>query len=171
MNPAGEGLLKELFQQMEEEIFYYHLLAKEMKKESEYLRKGSTTSLMESLQLLEVQTAEIQKIHESIRRSIERIWSSMEGKEGKNDNLSSLLPLLPPQDSQRIKGYQRNLGGLKKWITQINTRNKAFIQGSLAYCIELFSLLTQPLAESPVYIQNGKTQSSTPLPISLNRKV
>ncbi len=170
MNPAGEGLLKELFQQMEEEIFYYHLLAEEMKKESEYLRKGSTNSLMESLQILEVQTAEIQKIHESIRKSIEKILSSMEGKEGKND-LSSLLPLLPPQDSQRIKDCQRTLRGLKKRITQINTRNKTFVQGSLAYWRELFSLLTQPLAESPVYIQNGKTQSSTHLPISLNRKV
>ena len=170
MNPVGEGLLKELFQQMEEEILYFHLLAEEMKKESEYLRKGSTTSLMESLQLLEIQTAEIQKIHESIRRSIERIWSGMEGKKGKN-NLPSILPLLSPQDSQRIKDYQRTLGGLKKWITQINTRNKTFVQGSLAYWRELFSLLTQPLAESPVYIQNGKTQSSTLLPISLNRKV
>jgi flagellar biosynthesis/type III secretory pathway chaperone len=170
MNPGDEGILKELFQQMEEEIFFYHLLAEEMKKESEYLRKGSTTSLMESLQLLEVQTTEIRKIHESIRRSIERIWSTMEGKEGKN-NLSSLLPLLPPQDSQRIKDYQRTLGGLKKRITQINTRNKTFVQGSLAYWRELFSLLTQPLAESPVYIQNGKTQSPTHLPISLNRKV
>ncbi len=170
MNPAGEGLLKELFQQMEEEILYFHLLAEEMKKESEYLRKGSTTSLMESLQILEIQTTEIQKIHESIRRSIERIWSGMEGKKGKN-NLSSLLPLLRPQDSQRIKDYQRTLESLKKRIAEINTRNKTFAQGSLAYWRDLFSLLTQPLAESPVYIQNGKTQSSTPLPISLNRKV
>jgi len=170
MNPADEGLLEELFQQMEEEILYYHLLAEEMKKESEYLRKGSTTSLMESLQLLEIQTTEIQKIHESIRRSLERIWSGMEGEKGKN-NLSSLLPLLGRQDSQRIKDYQRTLEGLKKLIAQINTRNKTFAQGSLAYWRDLFSLLTQPLAESPVYIQNGKTKSSTHLPISLNRKV
>ena len=170
MNPVGEGLLKELFQQMEEEILYFHLLAEEMKKESEYLRKGSTTSLIESLHLLEIQTAEIQKKHESIRRIIERIWSGMEGKKGKN-NLSSLLPLLGPKDSQRIRDYQRTLEGLKKRIAEINTRNKTFAQGSLAYWRDLFSLLTQPLAESPVYIQNGKTKSSTPLPFSLNRKV
>ena len=170
MSPRDEGILKELFQQMEKEISYYHLLAEEMKKESEYLRKGATTSLMESLQLLEVQTTEIRKTHETIRRSVERIWSSMEGKEEKN-NLSSLLPLLPPQDSKRIKNYQKTLGGLRRRITQINTRNKTFIQGSLAYWRELFSLLTQPLAESLVYIQNGKTQSLTHLPISLNRKV
>ena len=170
MDQVGKEFLQELLQQMEEEILYYHLLAEEMKKESEYLRKGSMNSLMESLQILEVQTTEIRKIHESIRRSIEKIWSSMEGKEGKND-LSSLLPLLPPQDSQRIRDYQRTLRGLKKWITQINTRNKTFVQGSLAYWRELFSLLTQPLAESPVYIQNGKTQPSTHPPISLNRKV
>ncbi len=170
MNPASEELLKQLFQQMEEEILYYHLLAEEMKKESEYLRKGSTTSLMESLQLLEIQTSEIQKIHESIRRSIERIWSNMEGEKGK-DTLSSILPLLPPQDSQRIRDYQRTLEDLKKRIAEINSRNKTFAQGSLAYWRDLFSLLTQPLAESPVYIQNGKTKSSNHLPISLNRKV
>jgi len=170
MNSGDEGILKELFQQMEEEISYYHLLAKEVKKESEYLRRASTTSLMESLQLLGVQITEIQKIHESIRKNIERIWSSREGKEGKN-NLSSLLPLLPPQHSQRIKDYQRTLEGLKKRITQINVRNKNFVQGSLAYWRELFSLLTRPVAGSLVYIQNGKTQSLTHLPISLNRKV
>ena len=169
MNPAGDGFLKELFQQMEEEILYYHLLAEEMKKESEYLRKGSMNSLMESLQFLEIHTTEIRKIHESIHISIEKILSTMEGKEGKND-LSGLLPLLPPQDSQRIKDYQRSLGALKKRIAQINARNKTFIQESMAYLRDLFSLLTQPAAESPLYIQNGKTQFST-LPISLNRKV
>ncbi len=170
MNPAGEGLLKELYQQMEEEILSYQLLAEEMKKESEYLRKGSMNSLMESLHLLEIHTTEIRKIHESIQKNIEKILGPTEGKEAKN-NLDSLLALLPSQDSQRIKDYQRTLGGLKRWITQINTRNKTFVRESLTYWRDLFSLLTQPLGESPVYIQNGKTQSSTHLPISLNRKV
>jgi flagellar biosynthesis/type III secretory pathway chaperone len=93
----------------------------------------------------------------------------VEGKEGKND-LFSLLSLLSPQDSQRIRDYQRSLGGIKKRIAQTNARNKTFVQESLAYIRDLFSLLTQPLAESPLYIQNGKTQFST-LPVSLNRKV
>jgi len=169
MNPAGDVLLKELYQQIEEEILFYHLLGEEMKKESEYLRKGSTTSLMESLHLLEVQTLDIRKIHESIQKGIEKILD-MEGIEG-GKGLTSLLALLSPQDSQRIKDYQRTLKNLKKWISQINARNKTFIQVSLAYWNELFSLQIQPLAEAPVYIKNGKTRSSTHSPISLNRKV
>lgn len=94
----------------------------------------------------------------------------MEGM-GRKNHLSSLLPLLPPQDCQRIRDYQRTLGSLKKWITQINTRDKTFVRESLAYWRDLFSLLTQPLVESRVYTQSGKTQSSAHLPTSLNRKV
>ena len=170
MNPLWEGLLEELYRQMEQEILHYHLLVEEMKKESEYLKKGSTNSLLESLRSIENHTTELQKIHESIQKSIEKILGPREGKEERRE-LSSLLFLLPPKDSQRIKDYLRTLGSLKKWITQINARNKAFIQESLAYWKDLFFLLAGVPAESPVYFQNGKTQSSTHPPISLSREV
>jgi len=170
VTPLREGLLEELCQRMEEEILHYHLLGEELKKESGFLRQGSLDLLTESLHSVEMHVEEIHRAHGFIARDIEKIVSTLRPEE-KEKTLGTLLTLLPAKEAQRIKGYQRTLASLKKRISQVNTRNKTFVQGSLAYWRELFALLTQPLAESPVYIQNGKTQSSTLLPISLNRKV
>jgi flagellar biosynthesis/type III secretory pathway chaperone len=169
MSEISTGLFDKLCQSMEEEIFFYHLLAEELKKESDFLRKGSTDSLLSSLRSLEVHTREVRKIHEATQRIVQKMLA-MKGREGE-ESLPNLLALLAPAESQRIKDYQRTLGALKKRITQVNARNKTFAQGSLDFWRDLYSLLTQPLAESRVYIQNGKTQSPTHLPISLNRKV
>jgi flagellar biosynthesis/type III secretory pathway chaperone len=170
MTPWREGLLEELYRRMEEEILHYHLLGEELKKESGFLRQGSLDLLTESLHSVEMHVEEIRRAHGSIARDIEKMVSTLRPEE-KEKTLGTLLTLLPAKEAQRIKGYQRTLASLKKRTSQVNTRNRTFVQGSLAYWRELFSLLTQPLAESPVYIQNGKTQSSTLLPISLNRKV
>jgi hypothetical protein len=60
---------------------------------------------------------------------------------------------------------------MKIWMARINERNKNYIQESLNYWKDLVSLLTEPLAESPVYVQNGKKSVSGSLPCTLNRKV
>ena len=50
MKQVEAGLLEDLYDLLEEEIFQYHLLVEELKKESEHLRRGSVESLTESLQ-------------------------------------------------------------------------------------------------------------------------
>ncbi len=170
MNPSAEGLLKDLFSAMGEEILQYHLLGEELKKQSESLRQGSAEALLESLQSLEIITAAIRKIHESIPQTVERMIAALVPLEEKK-SLSHLLTLLPPGDSQRVESYQKTLERLKKWSDRINERNKAYIQESLSYWKELVSLLTLPLADSAVYVQKGIKSSPAPRPYSLNRKV
>jgi hypothetical protein len=162
LTQAAEGLLKDLYAWMEEEILQVHLLGDELKKQSECLRKGSTEALIESLQSLE--------IHESIPKTVEKMCAVLAPHEEKK-NLSLLLPLLPAGDSQRIESYQKTLERLKKRSDRINERNKAYIQEALYYSKELVSLLTQPLADSSVYVQKGIKSSPAPRPYSLNRKV
>jgi hypothetical protein len=170
LTQAAEGLLKDLYAWMEEEILQVHLLGDELKKQSECLRKGSTEALIESLQSLEILTTAIRKIHESIPKTVEKMCAVLAPDEEKK-NLSLLLPLLPAGDSQRIESYQKTLERLKKRSDRINERNKAYIQEALYYSKELVSLLTQPLADSSVYVQKGIKSSPAPRPYSLNRKV
>lgn len=170
MKQVEAGLLKDLYDLLEEEIFQYHLLVEELKKESEHLRRGSVDSLTESLHSLEIHTASIRKVHESIQKAVEKALALLSPGEEER-NLSRLLAVLPPEDAGRIKSCQKALERMKIWMARINERNKNYIQESLNYWKDLVSLLTEPLAESPVYAQNGKKSVSGSLPCTLNRKV
>jgi hypothetical protein len=170
LNQEAEGLLQNLYSLMEEEILQYHLLGEELKKQSECLRQSSTEGLIESLQSLEILTSAIRKIHESIPKTVEKLFNVLAPHEEKR-SLSRLLSLFPAGDSQRIGSYQKTLETLKKWSDRINERNKAYIQESLFYWKELVSLLTMPLADSSIYLQKGIKSSPAPRPLSLNRKV
>ncbi len=170
MTPLREGLLEELYRPMEEEILHYHLMAEELKNESEFLRQGSLDLLTESLHSIEMHVEEIHKVHGSIVKAIEKIVSSLRPEE-KEKTLGILLTLLPAKEEQRIKGYQRTLASLKKRTSQVDTRNKTYLRQSLAYWKDLGSLLTHPLSESPVYVKNGTQPPSAPEPYPLNRRV
>jgi hypothetical protein len=170
LNQTAEGLLKDLYSWLEEEILQYHLLGEELKKQSESLRKGSTEALIESLQSLEILTTAIRKVHGSILKTVEKILTVLAPQEEKK-SLSLLMTLLPAVDSQKIESYLKTLEKLKKWSDRINERNKTYIQESLSYWKELISLLATPLADSPIYLQKGFKSSPAPRPYSLNRKV
>lgn len=170
MKEVETGLLKGLFDLMEEEIFQYHLLVEELKKESEHLRRGSADSLAESLHSLEIHAAAIRKVHESIQKTVEKVLGTLSPGEAER-SLSRLLAVILPEDAARIKSYQKTLERMKTWMARINERNKSYIQESMNYWKDLVSLLAEPLAESPVYVQNGKKSISNSLPCTLNRKV
>jgi hypothetical protein len=129
MTPLQEGLLEEIYRRMEEELLHYHLLGQELKKESEFLRRGSLDLLTESLLYIEMHVEEVRRAHASIARNVEKMVSTFRPEE-KEKTLGTLLTLLPANEAQRIKGYQRTLAGLKKRTSQINTRNKASFQES-----------------------------------------
>ncbi|HSR11630.1 MAG TPA: flagellar export chaperone FlgN [Thermodesulfobacteriota bacterium] len=169
MNPETEGLLKELREQLDEEILYTHLLFGEMKKESDYLRTGATDSLMASLRSLEIYTAEIRKIRGAIQKKTEALISCLGVQDG--SGLARLLPLLPPEEAQRVKDALKTLANLRKAIAQVNSRNKNFVQETLTCWKEMFSLLVRPLSDTPLYIQSGKAQPPAASPVSLNRRV
>jgi hypothetical protein len=164
------GFLKDLYDLLEEEIFQYHLLVAELKKESEHLRRGSVDSLTECLQFLEIHASAIRKVHESVQKTVGKTLAFLSPGEEER-NLPRLLAVVPPEDAARIKSYQNTLDRMKTWVGRINERNKNYIQESMNYWKDLVSLLTEPLAESPVYVQNGRKSVSGSLPRTLNRKV
>jgi hypothetical protein len=155
---------------MEEEIFHYEKLVEELKKEADFLRQGSPEELVESVKAVALQVETIQQIHQSARERIEEILKSA-GIEKKGKNLSNLMAVLPPGDSQKLRKYQGTLHKLREWVMQISTRNKAFIQNSLGYWRDIFSLLNPSTAPATVYVQNGKKRPSAQQPLALDRKV
>jgi len=170
LKPGREGLLQGLFALLEEEILQYHLLAEELKKQSESLRRGSNDDLIESLQSLDLIASAIRKIHESVLSTAENLAALLDPR-GEKKGLSPLLPHLSPDDRLRIESYQRTLERLRKWSGRINDRNRAFIQESLSCWKELISLLAMPPADSAIYLPKGIKSSPAPRPYSLNRKV
>lgn len=170
MKQVEPGLLKSLYDLLEQEIVQYHLLGEELKAESEHLRRGSADSLTESLHSLEICASAIRKVHDSIQKTAAKALAALSPGE-EEGNLSRLLAVLPPEDATRIDSYQKTLERMKTWVARINERNKNHAQESMNYWKNLVSLLTEPLAESPVYVQNGKKSVSASLPRTLNRKV
>jgi flagellar biosynthesis/type III secretory pathway chaperone len=156
-----------LFRMMEEEISHYEELVKKLQKEADYLRQGSPEDLLGEVKAVAQHVEAIQQIHQSIRKTIAEVLNTT----GQEKTLVELMALLPPGDSQKLRKYQGTLDKLKEWVMQINSRNKAFIQDSLAYGRDLFSLLTPSTAASPVYVQNGKRRPSAQQPLSVDRKV
>jgi flagellar biosynthesis/type III secretory pathway chaperone len=162
-----ESQVQVLLRLMEEEISHYEELVKELKKETDYLRRGSPEDLLGSVKAVAPHVEAIQQIHQSIRKKIAEVLNIT----GQEKTLVELMALLPPRDSQKLRKYQGTLDKLKEWVMQINSRNKAFIQDSLAYGRDLFSLLTPSTAAAPVYVQNGKKRPPAQQPLSVDRKV
>jgi len=164
---AGLNRLSDL---LEEEITNYDRLIREMKRESDCLRKGSTESLMESIRVLDDYQAAILASEEKIKGSIEQILKSL-GGEPREPTLCHVLNILPKGDQRKIKAHQQTLRTLKNWAGKINEQNKSFIQEYLAYLDDLLSFVIGPRVEAPGYLQKGRGRSLTPLPRALNREV
>lgn len=165
-----ESQIQAVARLLEEEILHYEKLVAALKKEADYLRQGSPEDLLKSVKAVSEHTEAISQIHQDVRRKVEKILNSA-GDEKLEKPLRDLMLLLPPPEVQRLQRYQGTLDKLKNWVMQINSRNKAFIQESLAHWKDLFSLLNPAQAASPVYVPNGKKNPSRQLPVSLDRKV
>ena len=156
---------------LEEEISHYEKLAAALKKEAEYLRQGSPEDLLQSVKTVSGHVDSIHQIHREAREKIEKLLQAA-GNEKLERTLADLIHLLPSREAQRLRNHQGTLEKLKSWVMQINSRNKAFIQESLAHWRDLFSLLNPAAnAAAPVYVPNGKRKPSNQLPVSLDRKV
>jgi flagellar biosynthesis/type III secretory pathway chaperone len=165
-----ESQIQAVARLLEEEISHYEKLAAALKKEADYLRQGSPEELLKSVKVVSEHAEAISQIHQDVRKRVEKILNSA-GDEKLEKPLRDLMLLLPPQDAQRLQRYQGTLDKLKGWVTQINSRNKAFIQASLDFGKDLFSLLNPGNEASPVYVPQGKRNPPRQLPVSLDRKV
>jgi flagellar biosynthesis/type III secretory pathway chaperone len=165
-----ESQVEMILRKLEEEIFHYENLVKELRREADILRQGSSEDLAKSVKIVMSLGEKIQQIHQSVDKGIEEILKSA-GLEKKEKNFANLISLLTPGDSQKLRKYQGSLDKMREWVMQINTRNKAFIQSSLTYWRDIFSLLNPSPAEAPIYVHNGKRRPSAQQPLALDRKV
>lgn len=165
-----ESQIQAVARLLEEEISHYEKLAAALKKEADYLRQGSPEDLLKSVKVVSEHAEAISQIHQDVRKRVEKILNSV-GDEKLEMSLRDLLRLLPRQEAQRLQTYPGVLDNLKSWVMQINSRNKAFIQASLDFGKDLFSLLNPGNEASPVYVPQGKRNPSRQLPVSLDRKV
>ena len=159
-----ESQIQAVVRMMEEEISHYEKLVADLKKEADFLRQGSPEELVKSVKAVSEQAEAISQIHQDVRKKVEEILNSAGEKRGKISQ--DLCAFCRRQEAQRLRKYQGTLDKLREWVMQINTRNKAFIQNSLEYWRDIFSLLNPANAASTVYVQNGKRESvqASPFP-------
>jgi hypothetical protein len=166
MEPQVEIILR----MMGEEISYYEKLVEELKKEADFLKRPSPEDLLACVKEIARHTEAIERIHQSVRKKIEEILKSA-GPERTERTMTGLMAFLPTEDSRKMQKYLSTLAKFKKWVMEINARNKAHIQNSLTYWQDLFSLLTSSASAAPVYVQGGKKRPIAQQPLTLDRKV
>jgi len=170
MREETEKSLHRLYDLLEQEIGEYRCLIENLKVESKILQKNSSDFLMETVHTIERRTSAIMKINSSIQRTIEGMMASMD-LSPLEKNLEELATVLPLQERQRIESYRKTLARLREWAQGTNARNRSFIEEAANYWRGLFSILNQEIAESPVYVQDGRKKLPGLPPCSLNRKV
>jgi len=168
-----EGIEKRvdlLYELMERQIEAYRHLLEEVKKVSTYLKPVSPESLIQSLEKIREETDTLRDLGKRTEGLIGQILQDL-GRRNGELSLSSLLAVLPPVHHRRIRLYQKTLTRLKRWVTQVNERNRAFVVESLDLVRGFLSLLLDPLKGSPVYSKNGQTRSVALSSCSLDRRV
>jgi flagellar biosynthesis/type III secretory pathway chaperone len=165
-----ESQIQAVARLLETEISHYEKLVAALRNEADHLRKGSTEDLLQSVKMVSEHADAIHQIHQDVRKKIEEMLNSA-GNDKVKRTLADLIRLLPPRESRMLQKYQGNLEKLKSWVIQINSRNKGFLQETLAHWRGLFTLANPTQAASPVYVPNGRQKLSTPQPISVDRKV
>ena len=169
MNPL-EDELNTLYPLIDQEILAYDQLIEEMTRESEYLRQGSTESLMKTVKGIEHYVEKILGIESSVQKTIAKILNTL-GRGEMGQTLTNILSLLPQHYRPKVEAYRKKLVRQKDWIRQINEGNKSFIQEYLGILKELTSSLIQPAIESPGYLRTGHQRALSCLPYALNREV
>jgi hypothetical protein len=170
MKEEMEKPLHRLYALLEQEIREYRCLIEELKEEAKTLQKNSSDSLMQAVHRIEGRTSAIVKLNRSVQDTIEGMMTDMK-MDPSEKNLDKLVTVLPPPERRRIEGYRETLARLREWIGRINARNRSFIEEAANYWKGLFTILNQEVADSPVYIQDGRKKSPGLPPYSLNRKV
>ena len=155
--------LKCLWDLLDQEIAAYQALLQDMREEWECLKKDDTSILPS---LLQAKAVHIDQIKE-VRGSVDEILSKLliDSPSLSRKTILDLIPLLSISQADRIRNYQKKMSGLREQIVRANEKNKHFIQEVLNYLRGLFSLLTSPVLEEPVYLKDGR-KISPPLPPS-----
>lgn len=168
MTDSPDGF-EQLWDLLDQEMAAYQTLLQDVNKEWDCLRKDEPSALPA---LLQAKTVHIHHIKE-IRESLDKILSALlvDSASASRKTMLDLIPHLSISQADRIRNYQKKMNGLGEQIVRINEKNKRFIQEVLSYIKGLFSLLTSPVLEEPVYVKDGRKISFSPPPSWMSKKV
>jgi len=161
--------LERLWDLLEQEIAAYQVLLQDVRMEWESLKKDESSALPSLLQTKAVHIHHIKEIQESLGEILSALL--VDSTSSSRRTILDLIPHLSISQADRIRNYQRKRNGLGEQIARINERNKQFIQGVLNYLKGLFSLLTSPVPEEPVYVKDGRKISPPLSPSWMSKKV
>ncbi|OGP63768.1 MAG: hypothetical protein A2170_10295 [Deltaproteobacteria bacterium RBG_13_53_10] len=145
-----EDEVRALSQLMDQEVERYRLIADELDKEADCLKKGQIDLLLGVIKKIEGHTEFVHRLQSPIETSIERIFEAL-GKDGEDKTLSRLAAHLPPVHRTKVKSYQQTLVLFQERVRQMNEKNRTFIQEHLAFLGDLTSWLINPVTETPCY--------------------
>jgi flagellar biosynthesis/type III secretory pathway chaperone len=163
--------LEELWPLWEEEVAAYNTLGQAIQNEWDALIRSDIRALASSLPEKESHLLHIL----DLQRRVDQIFTAMIQAWPESSRPKSVFDLaqwVPPTQAPKIHHYKITLSRLRQEIHQANERNKRFLQESLNFINDLFSLLTQPQQkEGTLYSPEGKKKTG-PLPASwVSRKV
>ena len=91
---------------------------------------------------------------------------------GKGTRLAALIPLLNPEEGEKIGRYRKKLRELREEILSRNRINKHFAADVKQYLHDAISLITSGIADRPMYGLNGLSRKpSLNQPSLLSREV
>ena len=91
---------------------------------------------------------------------------------GKTAKLATLIPLLNPEDGEKLKQYRKKLAALRQDILSRNQINKHFASDVKQYLNDAISLITRGITNNPIYGLNGLSRKpSLNQPSLLSREV
>lgn len=161
--------LNRLWNLLDQEVEGYQCLLQDVRQEWECLNKEDPSLLSSLLQAKAAHIDQINKVRESLNEIlfILRVGAAPLSRK----SILDLIPHLPCSQADQIRNYQRRMNRLRKEILRVNERNKRFVQEVLDYLKDLFSLLLSPNPEGPVYLKNGASITSSPVPCWMNKEV
>jgi hypothetical protein len=152
-----------LWDLLDQETAAYQVLLQDLREEWGCLKKDDSLNLPSLLQAKAVHINQIRELQKSLDEMLSKLLVDCTSPTQKT--ILDLIPLLSISQANRIRNYRKKMNGLREEIFRVNEKNKQYIQEVLDYLKGLFSLLTSPALDGPIYIKDGR-KVSPPLPPS-----
>lgn len=165
------GRLEEIWPLWEEEVSACEALGQVVRKEWDSLIQSDIGALSAGLPEKEALLLRILNLHQRVEQIFVEMIQDLPEPE-RPQSVFDLTRWVPPAQAKKINHYKNHLFRLHQEVHQGNEKNKRFLQESLNFINDLFSLLTHPQKkEETLYSPEGK-RKTMPLPASwVSRKV
>jgi hypothetical protein len=154
---------------VEQEAASFQALLQSLEEEWKCLRNRDSFSLALLQPSKEARIDEIQKVQAEIRNLLSDPVFHSKGA-GIETVLRNFRGILQPGDVARLRQCRETVRRLRKQVQTVNDRNRHFIQETLSFIRDIFTLLTGAGREELSYAREGKTRSGLS-PSLLSREV